>query len=473
MSFELIKNVSMLNFDFGSVLLNVLGIIGLIVVGAFVITFIADWIIYLIDDKNGIFFKRKDADTQEKLPDRPKMLEQPAPENAKEEDLEPTVDEQIAQLSQNNKVDFDKALQEEEELKAKLALNKDGVITEENVEDDDFDIEEAINQLKQQEYQEEKVKELEERNEVIEQLEQEDAEKVEEFDADDDMDDDDFDAELRKIIEALNNNESDSAEGIITEIKEPIEEESEEVSEEIEQIAQEQVEEFIQQEVVEEKEEQSNFAKERSALEEEIARLKQELEEEKEKLRQERIDAMAKAANLESEKEQLLAELEEAKKDNSIVNYAPLMTEEEYEARLEMLHERLKENERQIRINKKEFKPLERVKNTLERDKQKLRRREAIVAKQKVVLYGVNNFVDIDEEKAQKLSEDLDLLDGLRMSVQHCEEVMEANKDRYPILEQTYNILQENNAHIKADIAQTEEELARLREVNENNVEEE
>ena len=40
-----------------------------------------------------------------------------------------------------------------------------------------------------------------------------------------------------------------------------------------------------------------------------------------------------------------------------------------------------------------------------------------------------------------KLSEDLDVLDALRLSVQHCEEVMKENEDRYPILENTYNIL--------------------------------
>ena len=37
-----------------------------------------------------------------------------------------------------------------------------------------------------------------------------------------------------------------------------------------------------------------------------------------------------------------------------------------------------------------------------EKDKVKLRRKEALVAKQKVVLYGVNNYVDLDKEKAQK-----------------------------------------------------------------------
>ena len=94
--------------------------------------------------------------------------------------------------------------------------------------------------------------------------------------------------------------------------------------------------------------------------------------------------------------------------------------------------------------------------DTMERDKQreeKLRRKEAKVAKQKVMLYGVNNFVDIDEEKAKELNEELDLLEGLRLSVKHCEDVMNANKDRFPILEQTNKILTNAVQEIKSDIA--------------------
>ena len=79
---------------------------------------------------------------------------------------------------------------------------------------------------------------------------------------------------------------------------------------------------------------------------------------------------------------------------------------------------------------------------------------------EKVVLYGVNNIGDIDEEKAKKLEEDLDILEGFRLSVQHCEEVMAANKERYPILERTYNILSENNETLKKDIEETENIIA-------------
>ena len=130
---------------------------------------------------------------------------------------------------------------------------------------------------------------------------------------------------------------------------------------------------------------------------------------------------------------------------------------------MKKLQARLKVNERDLRGNRKEYKPLARVKRNLERDQEKLRRKEAIVARKKVLLYGVNNYVDIDEEKAKKLSEDLDLLDGLRLSVQHCEEVMEQNKDRFPILEKTNQILVEQNQQIKDDIAEVEDAIAKLK----------
>ena len=82
--------------------------------------------------------------------------------------------------------------------------------------------------------------------------------------------------------------------------------------------------------------------------------------------------------------------------------------------------------EKDLKTNKKEYIPLRRIKKNLEKDELKLRRKEAIVAKQKIMLFGVNNYV-YDEEKEKKLAEDLDLLDGLRLSVQHCEDVMTSN----------------------------------------------
>ena len=117
-------------------------------------------------------------------------------------------------------------------------------------------------------------------------------------------------------------------------------------------------------------------------------------------------------------------------------------------------------------IHELEGNPLEKVNRTLERDKVKLRRKYAIAAKKKVALYGVNNYVDIDKEKAEKLAQELELLEGLKLSVSHCEEVMNAYIDRYPILVHTNKILKENIANIESDIESLNKELTALRQKN-------
>ena len=152
---------------------------------------------------------------------------------------------------------------------------------------------------------------------------------------------------------------------------------------------------------------------------------------------------------------------EEVKNDSNAL--AAAMPLEELEAKLAEEQERLKANEKELRKCKKEFIPLRRIKKTLDSDKKKLQRKEALVAKQKTVLYGVNNYADLDEEKAKKLAEDLDLYDGLKLSVQHCEEVMEKNADRYPLLEQIFNLLTSQNAEIKEDIKNLQEAIDSLK----------
>ena len=180
-------------------------------------------------------------------------------------------------------------------------------------------------------------------------------------------------------------------------------------------------------------------------------------------------DQDQKLAEMKAKFEQEIAELQARNNELSKelegkeVPTGSALSLEEHEARLETLKERLLTNEKELRKVKKEYIPLRKVSKTLESDERKLRRKEAIVAKEKVVLYGVNNIADIDEEKAKKLSEELDLLEGLKLSVQHCKEVMDNNKERFPILENTYNILMNNNETLKEDIKNTEEAIAKLK----------
>ncbi len=179
---------------------------------------------------------------------------------------------------------------------------------------------------------------------------------------------------------------------------------------------------------------------------------------------------------LEAEKERyavMIKELEEAKRalaetqvETPVVeetaNNAPALSLDELKERLANAEERLRATEKEFKQCKKEYIPLRRVWDAHEKDEKKLRRKEALVAKQKVLLYGVNNYADIDEEKAKKLAEDLDLLDGLKLSVQHCEEVMKNNEERYPLLEKMYKVLKLRNDELKNDIATYRAEIEKL-----------
>ena len=185
---------------------------------------------------------------------------------------------------------------------------------------------------------------------------------------------------------------------------------------------------------------------------------------------EEKEDEKLTAAN--QEIEALKAQLEELNKKLEVAQTAQVqvvainMTEEECLARIEVLEERLKNVKKDYKINLKEYKPLKKVMTDLEKYQTKLRRKETLVAKKKVALYGVNNYVDIDKEKAEKLANELELYQGLRLSVAHCEEVIAANKERFPILEHTNNILEDQIAHIEADLVSARETLQRIREQN-------
>ncbi len=219
-------------------------------------------------------------------------------------------------------------------------------------------------------------------------------------------------------------------------------EETQPVAEETEEAAETEVAQTEEVEAVETVEQTDSLEEERKALAEE----------------KERYAAMAR--ELEEAKKALAAQNQEA-----VPVYVPtngVLSLDELKSRLAEAEERLKETDKEFRQCKKEFNPLHRVWTTHERDERKLRRKEALVAKQKVVLYGVNNYADIDEEKAKKLAEDLDLLDGLKLSVQHCEEVMKKNAERYPLLEKMHAVLSQRNDELRADIAYYKAEIAKL-----------
>lgn len=243
-------------------------------------------------------------------------------------------------------------------------------------------------------------------------------------------------------------------EEILRRIQAQIEDDDEEEEDEEEQTpeAEEDVEEDVEEEADEENVEEA---------EEEIVEVAEPEESEQEKLLRQELEEAKRA--LEAEKaryEELAKQIEQAKESGAEqISSKPALPKEEYERQLEELQERLSANEKELRACKREYLPLAKIKKTLERDEKKLRRKEAAVAKQQMMVYGVNNYSDIDEEKAKKLAEELDLYDGLKLSVQNCKDVMENNKDRFPVLEKMYYILKAQNEQLKNDILEAKQAI--------------
>ncbi|MBO4412675.1 MAG: hypothetical protein J5779_01520 [Clostridia bacterium] len=394
--------------SFVSALVDVLAIIGIIVVGGFLIFFLGDLVLSVLDPDYKRFGKKEK--TEEKFEEVKKL---------------PAATEKVEALSfvpqekveEQEEFTFAEEPVKEEEIK-EIEKAKEDALADLRAEEENF----KANMLK-----------------AIEERKAQKQEKESEFNQFffDDEDLSIFDADEQSEEPEVETEEAEEPEEDFNGLE--IAPETEEV-EEISAPEAEEVEEAAEEETAHEVEE-----------------LKKQLEEQRRKFEEEKL-ALINA------NDKLAKKLEE---NTETVVAAPAGSLEEYEAKLEELKARLANNEKELRKVKKEYLPLRKVARTLESDERKLRRKEAIVAKQKVVLYGVNNIGEIDEEKAKKLEEDLDILEGFRLSVQHCQEVMNANKERYPILENTYNILTENTEIIKKDIAEVEENIAKLKNDNE------
>lgn len=137
----------------------------------------------------------------------------------------------------------------------------------------------------------------------------------------------------------------------------------------------------------------------------------------------------------------------------------PIFEKAYYEQKLVELDNELKEAEKELRVNKSEYIPLTRIHKAYARDSEKLRKKEIQVAKQKVALYGVNSK-NIDPAKKAKLDENLASLSELKDSVEHCEEVIRKNKDRYPVLEKNNKLLNKQIDRINDDIKTCEKAIS-------------
>lgn len=425
---------------FWNAFVNVLAIIAIIVVAAFVMIFLGDLLISIIDGKSGIFFKRnkkakveelEDEDdksnyaTREELAKLQEMYRNKETQSAPVVVVQPQpVQKNVTDDYLNNAVpvDYDLAKKEEEMMNAKknrLLVPKEeekvesGITKDEILDQVDKVADDILSNYEAEKTNKQKIDDY--------------AKELENYKIETSLDDVN-EEELNANTDNNNNDNNDNDDNgdddgaILEPAPAP--------------------EKIVEKEVVKE------VMVDNPEIVEENKKLQQQLEE----LRNALQEANNRASELEQEHEE--------EKDAGPMIYT---TVEDCEARLEILEERLRVAKKELKINDKEFKPLFKVRKNLNKYKEKLRRKEVSVARQKVVLYGVNNYVDIDKDRAEKLANDIELLDGLRLSVQDCENVVEASKDRYPILEQTNRLLKTNIADLEHDIETTTQVLEALK----------
>ena len=161
-----------------------------------------------------------------------------------------------------------------------------------------------------------------------------------------------------------------------------------------------------------------------------------------------------KLANQEPEKETTEVTVTE-----EVTMTKPRFQREYYVDRLAKLEAELKDSNRELRQINKEYLPVARVHKVYDRDITKLRRKEAIVAKQKLAIYGVNKSGDVDPKKKEKLDQNVKELKELKDSIFECEKVIKANEDRFPALEKSHKLILKQIKRITDDINSTKESI--------------
>ena len=349
-----------------SLILDIFIILGVVVAGALIVYFLWEAVSAIVN---------KNKKDESNVP----VLEKPKAKKAQESSAQMVEDfsldakpEEVVLIEEEKLADVDEVKAEEEKAEVQEAISQED---KENAE--------------RRAYLEAR------RQELIRRMQAEVAEEVEEVEDDDEVEEvSEVPVEEQAVVEeqAAQEITEEAVEESATETVADVEE-IEEV-EETQPVEAEVTEDVVETEAVETVEEVSNDEPEVDALAEE----RRALEEEKAKYTA------------------LLEELAAAKKalQEQAVQPAPVVVSqdasipveyslEELKEKLAIAEERLRTTEKEFKQCKKEYIPLRRVWSTYEKDSKKLRRKAALVAKQKVLLYGVNNYADIDEEKARNL----------------------------------------------------------------------
>lgn len=457
-----------------NVILDVLGILAIICLGAFVVVLIGDLILSTFDGHEGVFFhksKKQKYDDQTAVNNAPQSNE-PTVVPYYQTVEEPVVEEPKEEVV--SAVDFQKAADEQKMLQSRGIIKEPAKVDEPmftDIEDEeDTELADAIKETtkvaldqiaseEEQRKQEELARKQKEEQERLEKerLEQERLEQE------------------RLEKERLEQEKAKKPEKEIVYVQAPVKEEDPSVKElrklredifSLRRSAfkdlQEAKESNEQNEIIQTKREYNRQIKAKLKELDELKLDKDNLNAEKEELLKYKKVALDRKNELElmsQEREQLEKELEELRSRGDS-NQKPYYSREYYENKLAELEAELKETEKDLRSNKREFIPLQRIKKSYDRDQEKLRRKEAIVAKQKVAIYGSKNSANVDPKRKEKLEEDVKVLKELKESVFHCEQVLTQNKDRYPVLEKanqlltkTYNRLLQDIENVKTAIA--------------------
>lgn len=459
-----------------NVILDVLGILAIICLGAFVVVLIGDLILSTFDGHEGVFFhksKKQKYDDQTVVNNAPQSNE-PTVVPYYQTVEEPVVEEPKEEVV--SAVDFQKAADEQKMLQSRGVIKEPAKVDEPmftDIEDEeDTELADAIKETtkvaldqiaseEEQRKQEELARKQKEEQERLEKerLEQERLEQE----------------RLEKERLEQEKAKAKKPEKEIVYVQAPVKEEDPSVKElrklredifSLRRSAfkdlQEAKESNEQNEIIQTKREYNRQIKAKLKELDELKLDKDNLNAEKEELLKYKKVALDRKNELElmsQEREQLEKELEELRSRGDS-NQKPYYSREYYENKLAELEAELKETEKDLRSNKREFIPLQRIKKSYDRDQEKLRRKEAIVAKQKVAIYGSKNSANIDPKRKEKLEEDVKVLKELKESVFHCEQVLTQNKDRYPVLEKanqlltkTYNRLLQDIENVKTAIA--------------------
>ncbi len=403
------------------IILDVLGVAAIVVFGAFVLVLIADLILSSLDHREGIFFNKN---RKEKENVKVKEQEEPAP--VQEEVYNPEdatiaeVEEEYNPEDETVGIDYDKAIREQQELQSRFATPAPE--PEPVYEDEDDELDELDPILK--EVTEQALKELQEGQ-----------------------------AKTRKVFT------------VKQKVVEP-EPEPEPVVEEEPAVDEEKLE--LERKIKELEEARAKDKEEMQKMLDEMRKPEPQPEPEDENRKYANIARMNARLNRIKRGTEKLAEQEknpqpqpqtEVVVTEEVTVTKPRFQREYYVERLEKLQNELKDSNRELRQINKEYMPIVRVKKVYDRDINKLRRKEAIVAKQKLALYGVNKSGNVDEKKKIKLEENVNELKELKDSIFECEKVINQNKDRFPVLEKNHKLVLKQIKRINDDIQHTKESL--------------